>query len=285
MSEKFDRLIELLQGVFELDKAGLDFGIYRIINIRKAEIQKFLTEKLPKMMTGALSPLAVDNHELCARKAEIEKICAEAGVPIEKSKLSGEYAAIGKTLALPWDISSLEAESYSHLYHFFSRYYEEGDFISKRRYKEGVYAIPYGGEEVKLYWANQDQYYIKTSENFKDYSFKDGGKTVHFRIMEASSEQNNNKETGNAKREFMLWRPTQERPDIKPIEENAGGAELTIRFVYDIPPEKKKWSEENYKTISDVINAHFTRWLSLLAPPPPDLCRSQKVKNPAPKTS
>ena len=42
--------------------------------------------------------------------------------------------------------------------------YQGGDFLALRRYKAGVYAIPYEGEEVKLHWANADQYYIKTSE-------------------------------------------------------------------------------------------------------------------------
>ena len=70
------------------------------------------------------------------------------------------------------DVAAMESEVFSHLFNFFRRYYSEGDFLSLRRYKEGVYAIPYEGEEVKLYWANADQYYIKTSENFSDYIFK-----------------------------------------------------------------------------------------------------------------
>ena len=40
----------------------------------------------------------------------------------------------------------LNQEVYSHLANFFGRYYDNGDFISARRYKEGVYAIPYEGE-------------------------------------------------------------------------------------------------------------------------------------------
>jgi adenine-specific DNA-methyltransferase len=62
------------------------------------------------------------------------------------------------------DIGALETEVYDHLFSFFRRYYSEGDFLSLRRYKAGVYAIPYEGEEVTLHWANKDQYYIKTSE-------------------------------------------------------------------------------------------------------------------------
>jgi adenine-specific DNA-methyltransferase len=74
----------------------------------------------------------------------------------------------------------------SHLHTFFSRYYDKGDFISQRRYKKDTYAIPYEGEEVKLYWANHDQYYIKSSEHLRDYAFvvKDGEqeKTVRFKL-------------------------------------------------------------------------------------------------------
>ncbi len=63
-----------------------------------------------------------------------------------------------------------------------------------RRYKKDVYAIPYEGEEVKLHWANADQYYIKTSEYFKNYRFKiNDDKAIVFTLVEASTEQNNNK--------------------------------------------------------------------------------------------
>jgi hypothetical protein len=57
---------------------------------------------------------------------------------------------------------------FSHLLVFFSRYYAEGDFISQRRYKGDAYAIPYAGEEVMLHWANKDQYYTKSGENFSN---------------------------------------------------------------------------------------------------------------------
>jgi hypothetical protein len=72
------------------------------------------------MISAALTPFAVDNRELLARKSAIEKTCEEVGIPVEKSKMAGEYANIIKTLASPRDISSLETEAYSHLYNFFS---------------------------------------------------------------------------------------------------------------------------------------------------------------------
>ena len=220
MNERMERFIALLNQMFEMDKSDLDFGIYRILNIRRDEIQKFFREGLPKQITETLAPFA------------------QKGT----------------------DLSALESDVYSALYNFFSRYYDEGDFISKRRYKVGVYAIPYEGEEVKLYWANQDQYYIKTSENFKDYTFTAGGYTVHFLLVDATTEQNNNKETDDKKRQFMLFTEDEEQhPGLKTFEYNEEEKTINIRFVFDIPEDKKaKYQELNAAAIKQWLSTQPT---------------------------
>lgn len=268
MSEKLERFVNLMKGIFELDKSDLDFGIYRIMNIRKAEIEKFLSEGLPQKIMETLAPFANDTSKIEKRIAEIEAKCEDVGLEVSESKMADEYSELKSKLVSGVDMSALEADVYSALYNFFNRYYDEGDFISKRRYKEGVYAIPYEGEEVKLYWANQDQYYIKTSENFKDYTFKVEDYTIHFRIVDATTEQNNNKENDNSKRQFMLYAENEEFPEIKTFEHNAETKEIIIRFVYDIPEDKKrKYKDENYKTVHDYIyNSRVPVWNELLRP-------------------
>ena len=68
------------------------------------------------------------------------------------------------------------------------------------------YAIPYNGEEVYLYWANHDQYYVKTAEHFTDYTFTaPNGVTVHFKLQAADVEQNNVK----GEKRFFLPRPAE----------------------------------------------------------------------------
>ena len=47
MNERLNRFTSLLKQIFELDKSDLDFGIYRVMNLRKAQIEEFLTERLP----------------------------------------------------------------------------------------------------------------------------------------------------------------------------------------------------------------------------------------------
>ncbi len=262
MNDRQERFVKLLESIFELDKSDLDFGIYRIMNIRRAEIEKFFREGLPQKINEALAPFAgADLAIIRKRMSEIESQLG--GVEIiaqmpQTAPVIAEYNELKKRLAEGADLSLLESDVYSALYSFFSRYYDDGDFISKRRYKEGVYALPYEGEEVKLYWANQDQYYIKSSENFRDYTFRSNETadsiTVHFRLVDATTEQNNNKESDEKKRTFMLYTECEENPDLHTFEWDAENRELIIRFIYDIPANAKiKWHEENMKAINGWI--------------------------------
>lgn len=184
---------DILAEILQLDQAELDFGIYRIMNQKRKDIEAFLNNRLVPEITKIL------------------KTQTSAGT----------------------DISAMENEVFSHLAKFFSRYYEGGDFISKRRYKDDAYAIPYSGEEVKLYWANADQYYIKTSEYFKNYSFvlPTSRRKVHFVLRDADTEQNNNKAANNMERRFQLC-------EADCIAEEDG--ELNIFFTYELMPKTTK---------------------------------------------
>lgn len=161
MNERLNRFTSLLKQIFELDKSDLDFGIYRVMNLRKAQIEEFLTERLPQMVQETLAPFAQGRkEEIRAKMKQIEDSVSEMGMTVDAlpdtAQKKQQYLQLQKQLAEGADLAALETDVYSALYSFFNRYYEDGDFISKRRYKEGVYAIPYEGEEVKLYWANQD---------------------------------------------------------------------------------------------------------------------------------
>src|SRR5690606_2769638 len=167
-----------------------------------------------------------DGIELKAELETMGKALDAAGVARETAP---NYIALKSRLENSIDTNALEQEVFSHLASFFKRYYKEGDFISMRRYKKDVYAIPYEGEEVKLHWANHDQYYIKTSEYLKNYAFKlSDGKKVYFQLKEASTEQNNNKSQGDAERRFAIH-------EEQALEVH--NDELYINFTYE--PHKK----------------------------------------------
>lgn len=210
---------DTLAEMFQLDQAELDFGIYRIMNQKRQDINRFLNLRLVPEVTKTLQANADEGA----------------------------------------DLSAMENEVFSHLTRFFSRYYDGGDFISKRRYKDDTYAIPYSGEEVKLYWANADQYYIKTTEHFKNYAFllPESRRKVHFVLRDAETEQNNNKAAGNMERRFALCE--------KDFIAEADG-ELCIYFTYELMPKATKQDalvKDAEAALLPVIAAQFSAYAEL----------------------
>ncbi len=155
MSQRYEKLKTLLKELFQLDQPDLDFGFYRVMHARSADLTQFLEKDLLPQVKAALAQYQP------ADKAAIERELARA---IEQARsLGADPETLPKVKDLrakladdAVDLDALEAEVYDHHYSFFRRYYSEGDFLSKRVYKPGVYAIPYEGEEVKLHWANAD---------------------------------------------------------------------------------------------------------------------------------
>lgn len=85
--------------------------------------------------------------------------------------------------------------------------------------------MPYSGEEVLLYWANFDQYYTKSGENFANYTIKlDDTRKAHFRLVAADTAKDNRKDN-DLERCFVL---AQAR-DIVRSDEN--GEETVERVV------------------------------------------------------
>ena len=54
MSEALKRFQDLLRELFLFDCADLDFGIYRIINHKRAVIERFIREDLPNSVAEEL---------------------------------------------------------------------------------------------------------------------------------------------------------------------------------------------------------------------------------------
>ncbi|RWR11897.1 site-specific DNA-methyltransferase [Siminovitchia fortis] len=247
------KFVELLKEMFQFDQADLDFGIYRIMNQKRDEINKFLHEDLVPQVKQAFEKYKnTDVEKIKHQIEELETKLSEMGVAKESSE---KYLILKEKLNQGVDLAALENEVFSHLTTFFRRYYDKGDFISLRRYKKDVYAIPYEGEEVKLHWANADQYYVKTSEYFRDYTFKlPSGKTVHFKLVEASAEQNNNK--AQEERFFIL-------NEDEPIKEQDG--ELFIYFEYRPTEAKLKQNQLNEKAKEHIFSlSGYNDWLKEL---------------------
>lgn len=199
-------LKDKLREIFQFESKDLDFGIYRIMNYKRKEIERFIEKELIEEIKKQLTLLSEEEKKKI--KEKLEEIASKNGVKkyleaLEKNDEERariykedfardieEYEKLKRQLEEIKISEDLEKRIYNHIINFFTRYYDNGDFISKRRYgKHEKYIIPYNGEEVLFYWTNKDQYYIKTTEYFKRYTFKVKNLTVNFRVIKAEEEK------------------------------------------------------------------------------------------------
>ncbi len=249
-----EQLTSFLNRLFQFDTQDLDFGIYKILHYKWEQIQRFIDELLVERIQNQLISLKDSTvMDLESELAELEEAAhirkwleARAGGHTQKVAFYEEEFKEDtqryKRIKLKIDAARAERDTqaviYNHLTVFFSRYYDNGDFISKRRFgKNEKYAVPYNGEETHFYWANHDQYYIKSSETFRKYAFKAPGLTqdliVSFKLTDAWIEQGNIKEGEN--KYFVL---SEQEPVLS-------GNELTVYFEYRPLNDKEKRDMSN----------------------------------------
>lgn len=259
--EQYNAFIETLQSIFMMDHEELDFGIYRIMNYKREEINDFLKNKLLAQVDNILAA-NIGSDQLQKEKELTDKIAvlSNQGLTPDIIDTLPPIIQLREELKQFRSIAELKSDVFSALVTFFSRYYNGGDFISQRRYKsEDTYAIPYNGEEVKLYWANEDQYYIKSSEHFKHYSFNiGGGKTVNFVLSDADMQMNNDKNEGKKARRFVLR-------EENPVEELEN--ELNIYFDYKLLPSKtqqKTLNDNSISALDRIIRSEYEAYKGVL---------------------
>ena len=247
--EKFDRLKAVLREMFQLDRGDLDFGLYRIMNLKAAEIERFLDHDLLPQVKTVLGNLTDEE------RTDLEK---SLQIAIEQAKALGgiDPEETDKVKELRKRLATAKADA-------------DADFVSLRRYSGGgqsTYLIPYDGKEVKLHWANADQYYVKATENDASYIFTVGTgsekRCVRFEIAKADTEKDNVKETSGKQRRFVLA----DTESTKPVETDNG--ELVVRFEHRplTEGEKKTYPGHNSRQQDRINEAVAERIRKALEP-------------------
>lgn len=160
-----------LREIFQFENGDLDFSIYKIMNYKRKEIEKFIREGLINEIRKQLVLLSEEGRREMEEK--LKEISSKNGVKMYLEALEGGDEERARTYEeyFPKDIEEykrlkkqleLEKEIYNHLINFFSKYYDKGDFISKRRYeKNEKYIVPYNEEEILFCWTNEDLFNYK----------------------------------------------------------------------------------------------------------------------------
>ena len=269
---KHDDLVKKLKEIFQIDRPELDFGVYRILNARVVEINDYLENRLKAKVVQSLAASGAANKEGVQKELK-EKEAQYLADGIDPETVPKVRELRQKLADYGAGTSEHENAVFTHLLTFFSRYYDSGDFISQRRYKGDTYAIPYAGEEVVLHWANKDQYYTKSGENFSNYAFKlDDGRSVRFRLVTADTAKDNRKDNDKERRFVLIEAATRTLTDdegeeyeqqLAPVAEENG--ELVLRFEYKAMPKGTKQDAlvvdaTNQVLANPIVKA---RWLDL----------------------
>jgi len=73
MTDYQNKFQQLLRELFQFDCAGLDFGIYRIMNHKRDVVERFITRDLPQAIAGELACGALEPLFKARMFAEVER--------------------------------------------------------------------------------------------------------------------------------------------------------------------------------------------------------------------
>ncbi len=194
------RFVGLMSELFQLREAEeLDFGIYRVIKSHNQKVREFLGEVVeengqPVLRGGKLAGILeqafqqIDGETRDEKKAQLQRMAERLGIgahgsaeeresylaTIEKSpdmrQKVIDYRDLREELETTYSAGADRSEVLNRLYEFFSRHYQDGDFIVQRRYgRNGARYIKSSGEDTEFHWATEDMYYIKSGDVFTDY--------------------------------------------------------------------------------------------------------------------
>ncbi|MCY4567723.1 MAG: site-specific DNA-methyltransferase [Candidatus Poribacteria bacterium] len=216
-TEALNTLREKLREMFHFTHNDLNFGIFRILKIKRDEVNQFIDEKLTTIVDEVLTDVAdalydsqltqvkefVNEYGSKRDRDCLENIAENTQQLIDFLQTEGKEELIAP---LQTDLDELKAHLafrvYNHVHSFFEGYYRDGDFGYNDR-STAQYKVDYPGEanydgtDTLFHWKCRDSYYVKTATGFNSIAFEVEGKQIEYRLEgEASSSiaQNNNRD-------------------------------------------------------------------------------------------
>lgn len=224
-----DQLKFFLKEMFQFNANDLDFGIYRIYNLKRKEIENFIDGKDEQCLEPIINKTLelVSNIEkqveLTSLTAYLKKFNQESLVndpaanfdkiqqliinfgdnEQEKESLTAALTASTKEFNITDEIKD---KIYNHILGYFEMYYSNGDFGYNNR-SRNLYKVPYeadyDGSDTMFHWKHKGSLYIKTGNSFNAIKFKLKHLDKEFELRletndDSTSEEvarNNNKDT------------------------------------------------------------------------------------------
>ncbi len=262
-TEALNTLREKLRDMFHFSHTDLNFGIFRILKIKRDEVNQFINEKLTTIVEEALAEVTDTLYE--SQLTEVKEYIEKEGGTTEKEYLNDISANQLKLIdfltykkqdnliaPLETDPDELKTQLayrvYNHIHNFFERYYRDGDFgyndRSTAQYKvDYPDETDYNGTDILFHWKCRDSYYVKTATGFNSVVFEIEGKRIEYRLEgKASSAVAQNSNQDNFKH-YRFDRIEPPKPD---------DAEKTWRVILHLA-ETSTPKVEIYRAMSEQI--------------------------------
>ena len=216
-TEALNTLREKLREMFHFTRTDLDFGIFRILKIKRGEVNQFIDEKLTAIVEEALADVAEALYDSQLTQVKeyvnenggrrirecLDNIVAEAQTLIDFLQSEDKEELISPLQTDPDKLKAhLAFRTYNHIHSFFEGYYRDGDFgyndRSTAHYKiDYPDETDYNGTDVLFHWKCRDSYYVKTATGFNSITFEVDGKRIEYRLEGKTSTgtaQNSNRD-------------------------------------------------------------------------------------------
>ena len=242
MTSAFDQFKDFLREMFQYDTNDLDFGIFKILKLKRKYIEQFINgdgaEDLRATVARELA--RVGNTDVEAAFMWLEPYCEDLGKrtreawqALKLEPLAGDLKARLEAAIDALDENADKAESarekvalwvagqkipsvnieerlYNYLLNFFELYYQNGDFGYNSRAANAFkvpYEADYDGSDTFFHWKHKDSYYIKTGASFPSVKCEVAGKKLEFRLETgAESEAETTAQNNNKDKEIKLYR-------------------------------------------------------------------------------
>ena len=216
-NKALNTLREKLRDMFHFPHNDLDFGIFRILKIKRNEVNQFIDEKLPTIVDEALTKVTEALYENQLTKVKefvneegsrrqrdwLENIAENSQQLIDFLQTEDQEELIVPLETNLDDLKDhLAFRVYNHVHNFFERYYRDGDFGYNDR-STTLYKVDYpdeadyNGSDTLFHWKCRDSYYVKTATGFNSIAFEVEDKRIEYRLegkASTSTAQNNNQD-------------------------------------------------------------------------------------------
>ena len=216
-TEALNTLREKLRDMFHFAHNDLDFGIFRILKIKRDEVNQFIDEKLTTIVDEALVEVTKTLYDSQLTKVRefvaeeggrrqrdwLENIAENSQQLIDFLQTEDKEELIAPLETDPDELKSkLAFRVYNHVHSFFEGYYRDGDFGYNDR-STALYKVDYpdeadyNGTDTLFHWKCRDSYYVKTATGFNSVAFEVEGKRIEYRLegeANFSIAQNNNRD-------------------------------------------------------------------------------------------